>query len=128
VAVAVAGEFVVVVDDASHHLRIAFGNPAEGEEGRLGIGLIEQPEDHVDVALDPARQAVPVFAPNVRSKRRDLEIVLNVDRHRIFIPAIYAALVPFQWQPVFQRMRVRCRAAIPVRGNAPGLSSSSNAH
>jgi len=61
----VAGEFVAVVDDAAHHLRIALGDPAEGEKSGLGTGLVEQAEDDVDIALDPARQAVPVFAPDV---------------------------------------------------------------
>jgi len=61
---------VAVVDDAAHQLRIAFGDPAEGEEGGLGVGLVEQAENGIDVALDPARQRVPVFAPDVRRERR----------------------------------------------------------
>lgn len=36
-------------------------------------------QDAVDITLDPARTTVPVAAGNVRRKRRDLEIVLNVD-------------------------------------------------
>ena len=83
VAVAMAGELVAAVDDGAHHLRVALGDPAQGKEGCLDVAFREQAEDALDIAFDAAIHAVPAFTRYVRRKSRDLEIVLDVDRHGI---------------------------------------------
>jgi hypothetical protein len=78
-----ACEFMALRNDLSHHLWMAFRNPAKGEEGRFHVMLIEQGEYLVDVALDPTMVLTPRASINILFERRDLEIVLNIDRHDI---------------------------------------------
>src|SRR6185437_8426283 len=40
-------------------------------------------QDSLDVALDPTFAPLPVAARDVRRERRDLEVVLDVDRQRV---------------------------------------------
>src|SRR5690606_14841261 len=83
VRVAVTRQFVPARDDLADHRRVALGDPAEREEGCSRLVPVEQLEDAVDVALDAARHRVPALAIDVRRERGDLEIVLDVDRHRV---------------------------------------------
>ena len=82
-AIAMAGHFVPLADNAPHQLRVALGDPAQGEEGGFGVLLVEQREDAIDIAFDTAFALVPVGAGDVGSKCRDLEIVLDIDRQRV---------------------------------------------
>src|SRR5438445_13841414 len=68
---------------ASNDFGITLRDPTQREKRRLHIGIAEQRQDAVDVLLDPARHRFPFAAPYVGSERRDLEIVLHVDRERI---------------------------------------------
>ena len=81
---AVAGELVARARDEPDDLRIAFGDPAEREERRLGVGVGEQREDAVDVAARRGtRAASHSLRGDVRRERGDLEVVLDVDRQRV---------------------------------------------
>src|SRR5262249_22577342 len=80
---AMAREFVALLDDTAHELRIAFGDPAERKECRLDSGAGEFLEQTIGIALDAARQSGPIGAIDGARKRLDVEIVLDVDRHRI---------------------------------------------
>ena len=83
VAITVAGKFMAVIDNGAHHLRVALGDPAQREKGRVGVVRGQQREDALDVALDTARLAVPAVARDVRRERRHLEIIFNVDGHGV---------------------------------------------
>ena len=80
-AIAMAGQFVAAGDDAPHQVGIAFGHPAQGEEGGVDAVLGQHGQDALDVAFRPGiRAASHSRARDVRRERRDLEIVLDVDR------------------------------------------------
>src|SRR5690606_14593051 len=83
VRIAVAGELMPLADDRPDHLRVALRDPAEGEERRLDPGAREEREDALDIAFDPARQGVPLRGIDPVRERRDLEVVLHIDRERI---------------------------------------------
>src|SRR6185437_11117014 len=74
----VARELVPRIRDAAHEVRIALGDPAEREERRGRIGIREQREDALDVALDAAFPLVPFAASNMRRECGHLEIILDV--------------------------------------------------
>src|SRR5690606_946334 len=83
VAVAVAGQLVAAGDDAAHQRRVAFGDPAQREEGGVHLVALEQRQDALDVGLDAALAIVPAAALDVRGERRDLEVVLDVAGHGV---------------------------------------------
>ena len=82
-AVAVAGEFVALGDDAAHQARMALGHPAEGEEGGVHAGGGETIEDARDVGIDARREPIPGGPRNDGDEGLDLEIVLHVHRHGV---------------------------------------------
>ncbi len=85
---AVARDLVAGIDDTADQLRVALGNPTEGEERRARPAIGKNLEYAIGVALDPARQAVPVRAADGGGERADLEIILDVDGHRV-APGVY---------------------------------------
>ena len=96
--VTVAGQLVAAVDDAPHQCRIALGDPAQGEEGGAGLVCLQQRQDQVDVAFDPARLCRPLRAGDVAVEGRDLEVVLDIDRQRV-APLAGAAHGRLSWRP-----------------------------
>src|SRR5690242_19692802 len=78
-----ARDFVTCVTDATNQCRVAFRHPAQREERRPDVGIGEHGEDSIDILLDPARLAVPLAARDVLGERRDLEVILDVDRQRV---------------------------------------------
>ena len=78
-----AGQFVTGIDDAPDQRRVSLGNPSQREEGGRRTAVCEQAENSIDVALDPALTAIPLIARDIGRKRRDLEVVFDVDRQRI---------------------------------------------
>ena len=129
-----ARELVTVRDDAPHQLRVALGDPAEREERRLGAGLLEQREDALDVALDAAGRAVPLRPRDVRRERRDLEVVLDVDRQRVddHPPGLIGARIGSgrlrrvpRAEPVAEVSGDALRrVAVPQLGHAPALAAA----
>ena len=83
VVVAVAGQLVPGGDDGAHDLRVALGNPAEGEECTMDARGGELGEQPVHVGLDPARQRVPLGRVDEAGEGLNLEPILDIDRHRI---------------------------------------------
>ena len=80
---AVAGELVAGGADAANQLRVPFRDPAEGEKGRLYVRVGQESEYPVDVLLDSARHRVPLAALDVLRESRNLEVVLDIDGHRV---------------------------------------------
>ena len=80
---AVARQLMPLLDDFSHEPRIAHRDPAQREESRACAAVVEQPQQPLDVALDPTLHLVPAVPFDVRRERRNLEIVLDVDRQRV---------------------------------------------
>ena len=64
-----------LTDQASDTVR----HPTENEEGGLDVVFVEQVQQLVRVALDPEGVVVPVRATDAVRKRRDMEVVLDVD-------------------------------------------------
>ncbi|MCG8459810.1 MAG: toll/interleukin-1 receptor domain-containing protein, partial [Holophagales bacterium] len=81
--VAVAGELVALLDDAPDQRRIALGDPAEHEEGGRHALVGKELQNALAVALDPTGQALPIAARDLIGEGRDLEVVLDVDGHRV---------------------------------------------
>ena len=80
---AMAGQLMPLADDAPDQLRIALGHPAQSEEGGVGGVLIEQGQNPIDIALDTAFTLIPLATADVGRHRRDLEIILDVNRQCI---------------------------------------------
>src|SRR5471032_2312520 len=83
VRVAVAGQLVAVGDDGAHDGRVAFGDPAQREEGGMDGGAVQQEQDAFDIALDPAWQGGPVVAGDVGGEGGDVEVVFDIDGQRV---------------------------------------------
>ena len=83
VIIAVAGKFMPRRDDAPDQRRIAFGDPAEREEGALGARIGEDLQHRVAICLDPAFQRRPVGTVDRALKGADLEPVLDIDRQAV---------------------------------------------
>src|SRR6185437_16342404 len=80
---AVAGELMPLGDDAAHQRGMALADPARREEGGADAGSGEQIEQPLGVALDPPRPALPVLAADRPPEGMDLEIIFDIDAHRI---------------------------------------------
>ena len=74
-----ARDLVAGLGDAADQRRMALGDPAQREEGRLDAGLVEQRQDVIGVALDPARQRLPRVAGDHLFEGADLEPILDID-------------------------------------------------
>ena len=79
----VARQFVAVGHDATHQSRVAFGNPTQYEKSRLNFSLAKNVEQTQGVALDPPGQIVPILAFDRRGECFHLEIIFDIDGHRI---------------------------------------------
>jgi hypothetical protein len=81
--VAVTGQFVAIVDDPPHEMRIAFGDPAEREKGRPVC--ISSSISRIRSTFRSTRHSrrCPLIARNIRSERRNLEVVFDVDRQGV---------------------------------------------
>src|SRR5262245_56113035 len=66
VGVAVARDLVAGCGDAPHEPRKALSDPAQREERRARVGVGEELQDEVDIALYPARRLLPLRAQDVR--------------------------------------------------------------
>ena len=69
---AVAGDLVPRLDNPSHQPGIAFGDPAQREEGALDPGPLEQVEDGPAVPLDTRSQRIPAGTIDHVLERADL--------------------------------------------------------
>ena len=69
---AVACDFVAGLGGPADQGRVALGDPAQGEEGRLDPRLGEQVEDCARIALDALLQPVPLVAADDGLERADL--------------------------------------------------------
>ncbi len=67
---AVAGDLVARLGRPPDQRRVALGDPAQSEEGRLDPGLVEQVEHRLAVALDPPLEPVPARRGRSPSRRR----------------------------------------------------------
>ena len=81
--VAVAGQLVPGIDDPPDQRRMALGDPTEGEECPTRTGGGELGQDAVGIALDPARETIPIRTFDGPGKCLDLEIILHVHAHRV---------------------------------------------
>ena len=91
--VAVARELVPVANHPLDQFRVALRDPAEHEERGVHVVLGEQIQHAPGVARDPRGQLLPVAALDLPLEGRDLEILLDIDRHRIARPVRRKALV-----------------------------------
>src|SRR5690349_14916080 len=57
--------------------------PAEHEEGRCDTVFRQDIEQALGIGFDPPRQVFPLASVDRRGKSLDLEIVFDIDRHRI---------------------------------------------
>ena len=78
-AEAVAADLVAARSDVAHQLRMAFGDPSQNEERRTGAAIVEHVEHPMRVRDDARLEMRPIVGRNLFAKRRDLEIVLDVD-------------------------------------------------
>ncbi len=78
-----ARKLVPRIDDPPDQRGIAFGDPAEREEGAPNPGLGEQVQNRVAIRLDPAFERRPVGAIDRALKGADLEPVLDIDRQAV---------------------------------------------
>src|SRR5687768_6284497 len=76
---AVAGDLMAGHGRPADQGRMALGDPAQSEEGRLDPGLGEQVEHRFGVAPDALLQPVPLVAADHFLEGADLEPVLDVD-------------------------------------------------
>ena len=82
--VAVAGKLMAGGDDAADHRLVAFGDPAEREEcgrGRRRRRTARGCDRHWPRRAAPMR--VPLGAVDAAGERLDLEIILDIHRHRV---------------------------------------------
>src|SRR5215813_6404284 len=103
--VTMARQFVALIDDPPHQAGIAFRYPAQHEIRRVGVVLLEQRQYRIHVALDAARQPVPGVPGNMRSKSRDMEIVLHVYSQRVADSRCVARPAVLGGDRRFMRMR-----------------------
>jgi len=59
---------------------MTLGHPAQREEGAACVAFSEELEQQTRTRLDTARQTLPIGPRDVRRQRRDLEMLLDVDR------------------------------------------------
>src|SRR5205814_2077893 len=76
---AMARDLMPTRDDLAQQRSMALRNPAEREEGSLGVDLVEQVQNLADVAVDAVGEPAPVVALDYVLERADLEPVLDVD-------------------------------------------------
>src|SRR5271165_372465 len=81
--VAVTGQLMPCGDDATNHGFVAFGDPAQGEERGADPRRGELLEDTIDIRLDAWCDAMPRGSIDAARERLHLEIILDVDRHRV---------------------------------------------
>ena len=86
-AVTMAGQLVALTDYFLNQLRVALGNPAQCEKRRPGIFQCQQSKNPLNIAFNSTFNTVPFIAPYIWRHRRDLKIVLDVDRQRVDKPA-----------------------------------------
>jgi hypothetical protein len=79
---AVGRYFVAALGDLPYERRMAARDPAEDEERRYGMDLVEQVEEPMRVPLHARRPAIPSGSRRVMRERLDLEIILHVHAHR----------------------------------------------
>jgi hypothetical protein len=80
---AVARQLMPCRDNAPYQRRVPAGDPAEHEEGRAGFGLGKNLQQALGIGFDAPRKPVPLPPVNDRDKGLDLEIILDIDGHRM---------------------------------------------
>jgi hypothetical protein len=60
-----------------------FGDPPQRKEGCVSRCFGQNVEQAFGIALDSARQAVPIAAIDGRGESFDLKIILDIDRRRV---------------------------------------------
>lgn len=83
VIIAVARQFVASIGNSADHLRMALGDPSQGEKGRTDSRLGNQIKNGINIVLDPCCDRIPVIAVDYVFKRADLKLVFKIDRHAI---------------------------------------------
>src|SRR5262249_22815869 len=81
--VAVRRDLVSLFGDRAHQPRVALGDPAENEERRLDVGLVEHLEQTLGVRADAAFHPFPGMARHETVEDADVEVVFHVDGHRV---------------------------------------------
>src|SRR5437870_4692404 len=82
-AAAMRGDFVPAGDDAAEQSGVPLRDPAKHEERGMDAGCLEQRQQAVDIALYPACHLVPMLAGEAGGERFDLEIILDINGHRV---------------------------------------------
>ncbi len=127
VVIAMAGKFVPAIDDGAHCGGVAFGDPAQREEGRLDLGFIEQVEDARDIVAHAQFERVPVAARDGVLERADLEPVFHIDRQAVDDGSLVQRTLPGitlrRANPAIRNSRSSSRAhaaaSVPARRGAP---------
>jgi hypothetical protein len=108
---AVAGDLMAAPGHLTQQRAVALGEPAQREEGSLGLNLVEKVENFAHVAVDTVGQTAPLVALDHILERTDLEPVLDVDRQ----PVDYRA--PGAPAPLGERNRIHAESP-PYRTQA----------
>ena len=83
VLVSMAPDLVAAIGDLAHQIRMALGDPAQGEEGGGDLVFGQQPKQPVGVGLHPGSVGTPARPVHDVFERHHLEVVLDVDAHRV---------------------------------------------
>ena len=83
VRITVTGQLMSRRDDTPHQIGITFRHPAQHEKGGLHIMIGEQGQHPVGVTFHPARQCIPVLAPDMLFECGNVEVILHIHRHGI---------------------------------------------
>lgn len=78
-----ACKLVAARDDAADEIGMAFGDPAQRKESRMGTGRGENIQQPIGAGGNAARDRVPFVARNDARQRLDLEVILDIDAHRV---------------------------------------------
>src|SRR5437588_1745099 len=85
-------------DNPTHQFRVSARYPTEHEERGLHIGFSQNLEQSLGIALDASWQPLPISAVDGRCESLDLEIILDIDRHRMRRARLAGAVVPCLWR------------------------------
>ena len=71
---------MAMLRDFADERPLSVGHPRKNEERGASIVLGQQVENAANAKLDSAGQIIPAVSRDVRLERRDLEVLLDVDR------------------------------------------------
>ena len=117
--IAMAGHFVSVARGLLHQSRKALGNPTQEEKRSANSVGGEKFEEPLGIALDPQRHALPIFPRDRLTHALGVEIVLDVDAHRVrrqaWIRPLHRAVFRWNHETPFCPRHGACRTKTPVR-------------